>query len=55
MSEETCKTVRVKSPISVDNESGFIIINESDFDADVHELFDETPKAAEAAPAWKPK
>lgn len=54
MAEETCKTVRVKSPISADNESGFIIINESDFDADVHELFDETP-AKESAPGWKPK
>lgn len=55
MAEEICKTVRVKSPISTENESGFIIINESDFDAKDHELFDEAPKEAEAVVGWNPK
>jgi len=39
---ETCPTVRVKA----DNESGFALINESDFDAQMHELFD-TPDELE--------
>jgi len=34
--QQTCTTVRVKA----DNEQGFIIINESDFDAEQHENFD---------------
>lgn len=34
---QTCKTVRVKAQ----NEQGFIIINETDFDAEQHEHFDE--------------
>jgi hypothetical protein len=32
-------TVQIVSPISDDNPLGFIVINESDFDADKHELF----------------
>lgn len=53
MAEETCKTVRVKSPISEDNKSGFIIINESDL-TDEHELFNET-SSAEPVVGWSPK
>lgn len=32
----TCPTVKVKA----DNEHGFMVINESDFDAKTHEAFD---------------
>lgn len=32
---QTCATVKV----AADNEQGFIVINEADFDAAVHELF----------------
>jgi hypothetical protein len=35
---DTCKTVKVVAPESPD---GFIVINESDFDAERHELIDE--------------
>ena len=35
---QTCPTVRIKA----DNEQGFAVINESDFDAKAHEAFDAT-------------
>lgn len=35
----TVDTVRVKA----DNEQGFAVINESDFDAKVHEKFEDKP------------
>lgn len=35
---ETCPTVKVKTT-ATDNEAGFIVINEADFDSKVHELF----------------
>jgi hypothetical protein len=38
-------TIRIKSEPSEDNPLGFIVINESDFDADKHELFDAEPVA----------
>lgn len=34
-----CETVRVKSEISADNDSGYVVINLSDFDDEIHELF----------------
>lgn len=37
MSNETCPTVKVKE----DNEDGFVVINEADFDPKVHDLFEE--------------
>jgi hypothetical protein len=36
-------TIRIKSEPSDDNPLGFIVINESDFDANAHELFDAPP------------
>lgn len=36
---QTCPTIKVKS----DGEQGFTIINESDFDKEVHEPFDAAP------------
>jgi hypothetical protein len=39
-------TIRIKSEPSDDNPLGFVIINESDFDASVHELFDAAPEPA---------
>ncbi len=33
---DVCKTVKIKA----ETDSGFIIINESDFDADKHVLYD---------------
>ena len=45
---ETCATVKIKST----NGSGFVVINESDFDAEKHNLFGvdstETKTAAKA-------
>lgn len=38
-------TVRITSPVSDDNPLGFIVINESDFDAAKHELLDAEPVA----------
>jgi hypothetical protein len=38
-------TICIKSDPSEDNPLGFVIINESDFDADKHELFDAEPVA----------
>lgn len=43
-----CETVRIVAEKSDDNESGFIVINKSDFDADKHELFDAEPGEPEA-------
>ena len=43
-------TIRIKSEVSDDNPLGFVVINEADFDADKHELFDAEP-AAPNAPA----
>lgn len=34
------KTVRVKCEITADNEKGFYVINEDDFDASKHEVYD---------------
>jgi hypothetical protein len=38
-----CPTVQIKSPVSDDNPTGFVVINESDFDPAVHERFDAEP------------
>lgn len=46
MAQDTCPTVNIKSA----NESGYTVINESDFDATVHELF-EVPVLPPAPPA----
>jgi hypothetical protein len=35
-----CPTVKVVSPVSDDNQHGYIVINESDLNED-HEVFDE--------------
>ena len=35
----TCPVVKVVSPISKDNDQGFILINESDFDSKIHKKF----------------
>ena len=43
---DTCQTLKVKA----DNEDGYAIINESDFDAAVHEHFDADETQAEDAP-----
>jgi hypothetical protein len=37
-------TIRITSPVTEENPLGFVIINESDFDADQHEMFDAPPK-----------
>lgn len=55
----TCPTVKVKT----DNEDGFMIINEADFDETKHEIFtDSAAEAVKAAenpkpgkPAWAAK
>lgn len=51
-------TIRIKAEVSEDNPLGFIVINQSDFDAAVHEALDPVDVAAadessdtEAAPA----
>lgn len=54
MSIETCPTVQIKA----DNEQGFIIINESDFDATTQVLFDteeKEPVKAETKAVKEPK
>lgn len=46
---ETCETVKVKTPVSDDNPSGYIVINKSDV-TDSHELFDaDDPEGAKKA------
>jgi hypothetical protein len=40
-----CETVRVVSPITDDNDLGYIIINKSDM-TDDHTLFEEEPEPA---------
>jgi hypothetical protein len=46
---ETCPTVKVKSA-NPEHEQGFIVINESDFDAATQELFVEPDADADAEP-----
>lgn len=48
----TCPVVKVVSPISKDNDQGFILINESDFDPKVHKKF-AAKKAAKKKAAKK--
>jgi len=40
---EVCETVKVKSPVTEENPTGYIVINKSDM-AEVHELFVESDK-----------
>jgi len=40
----TCPTVRVVSPITDDNSTGYIVINQSDFNPALHELVGEEKK-----------
>lgn len=47
---ETCPTVKVKTD-AADNESGFVVINESDFDDSVHELFDAVDSSGDKVPS----
>lgn len=47
----SCPTTRIKA----DNEQGFIIINESDFDPKKHALFEEPLPDGKPAKAAKPK
>ena len=37
------QTVRIISPVSDDNQLGYIVINEADFDSSMQELFDPAP------------
>ena len=37
--ENMCPVMKVASPISKDNDQGFILINESDFDPKIHTKF----------------
>lgn len=46
MAVETCPVVRVK----FENEQGFIIVNETDFDKDTQALFEEAPAVAVVEP-----
>lgn len=36
---QTCPTVKVKTEATSDNPEGFIVINECDFDAELHQIF----------------
>lgn len=40
---DTCPTVKIKTD-APDNEQGFVLINESDFDPAVHVPFDPPPE-----------
>ncbi len=51
---DTCPTVRVKT----DNSDGYKVINESDFDSSIHELFEakvEPPAPPSESPATETK
>ena len=37
--ENMCPVMKVASPISKDNDQGFILINESDFDPKIHKKY----------------
>lgn len=51
----TLPTVKIVAEKTEDNPNGYIVINESDFDPDEHELHADTKKEqAEAAKAAKP-
>ena len=48
---DMCPVMKVASPISEDNDQGFILINESDFDPKVHKKF--VPKKTKKKAAKK--
>lgn len=39
-----CSTVRIASPVSTDNSTGFIVVNETDFDEKTMTLYEPTPE-----------
>jgi hypothetical protein len=41
MAIDTVETVNIVVPVTADNSSGFVVINKSDFNAEVHKLFGE--------------
>ena len=43
------ETIRIKSPVSDENELGFVVINKVDFDPELHEPFDDESRAALAS------
>ena len=43
---DMCPVMKVASPISKDNDQGFILINVSDFDPKIHKKFVVKKKAA---------
>lgn len=48
------ETMRVKCPITEDNDQGFYVINKEDFDTEKHENFDaSSANEAEVAPSWQ--
>lgn len=49
-----CKTVKVVSPVSDENPTGYIVINESDL-TEAHELFEESASEAVAKKSVKKK
>ena len=46
---QTCPTVLVKAPVSADNPSGYIVINEADL-TEAHQLFDAAGDRFDAMP-----
>lgn len=41
MAIDTVETVNVVAPVTAANPTGFVVINKSDFDAEIHKLFGE--------------
>lgn len=50
----SCPTVKVKST-APEEQGPYVIINEADFNPDVHELYDEATEAAKPTKAKKEK
>lgn len=52
MSQHTCATVKIAVEASEDNPTGVVIINESDYDAEIHKLYE--PKEEASQPVEQP-
>lgn len=54
MSHGTCPVVSIVAPVTDDNPLGYVVINESDFDPEIHKKSDQSPDPEPSSPALDP-
>jgi c-di-AMP phosphodiesterase-like protein len=53
MSQHSCPVVKIQSEVSEENPSGYIVINEEDFDEEIHKLFNKEGEVEQVKPLTK--